>query len=253
MSHSPEGSAPAKVSSPSQDPAPHDELGQARRARVLLAVAIAGLVIYLALDAIAQSLPPHYSPVSQAESDLAVGPYGYVMTLNFINRGLLSLCFLFALALTANGSDVMTPRFRRGAYLFGFWSVGALLLAVFPTDVPPAPATWHGVLHLVVAVLAFLGGALGAVYLSLGMDGNRPLARARRIALPLAYLVLALCLAELLGGFVFPQPYSGYGGLVERAFLASVLIWIGAVSWAMLNGPVEPTAGPQGGPPAKPS
>jgi len=39
---------------------------------------IVGIVFYVILDVIAQLLPPHYSAHSQAESDLAVGPYGLV-------------------------------------------------------------------------------------------------------------------------------------------------------------------------------
>jgi hypothetical membrane protein len=213
-----------------------DELSQARRSRLLFAVAIAGIVLYVALDAIAQSLPPHYSPISQAESDLAVGPYGYIMTLNFINRGVLSLSFLFALVLTANSSDTTSPRFRRGAYLFAVWSVGALLLAAFPTDVPATPVSWHGAVHLVVAILAFLGGAFGALYVSLGMAGNRPMARARVVAFPLAAIAVVLCLAELLGGLA-PGLNANYGGLIERLFLGSVLLWIGSVSAVMLARP----------------
>ena len=151
---------------------PPDELGQARRSRALFAMAMVGVALYVVLDAVAQSLPPHYSLLSQPESDLAVGPYGYIMTLNFITRGVLSLCFLFALALTANSGDVMGRRFRRGGYLFAVWSVGALLLAAFPTDVPSTPLSWHGAVHLAVAVAAFLGGASGAFYLTLGMARN---------------------------------------------------------------------------------
>ena len=211
-----------------------DEEAQARRARFLFAVTFVGVVLYVILDAVAQSLPPHYSPISQAESDLAVGPYGYVMTLNFINRGVLSLCLLFALFLTANSSDTSGRRFRRGGYLFAIWSVGALLLAAFPTDVPATPISWHGAIHLVVAVLAFVGGAFGALYISLGMAGNRPLARVRGVALPLAYISVALCLVELLAGFHLS---SDYGGLIERLFLGSVLLWVSAVSVTMLRQP----------------
>lgn len=214
-----------------------DELSQARRARFLFAVTLAGIFLYLVLDAVAQSLPPHYSPISQAESDLAVGPYGYVMAVNFINRGVLSLCLIFALALTANSSDTMTIQFRRGGWLFGVWSVGALLLAAFSTDVPPASMSWHGAVHLVVAILAFLGGAFGALYLSWGMAGNRPLARAKGVAVPLSYLAVALCAVEILGGFVLPGAFASYGGLIERIFLASVLAWEGAVSLVMLRKP----------------
>ena len=214
-----------------------DEVIQVRRSRLLFAVAIAGIVLYVILDAIAQSLPPHYSPISQAESDLAVGPYGYVMTLNFINRGFLSLCFLFALLLTANSSDTTSPRFMRGSYLFAVWSMGALLLAAFPTDVPATPVSWHGAVHLVVAILAFLGGAFGALYISLGMTGNKPVAKARGAALPLAVIVVVLCFVELLGGLA-PGLNANYGGLVERLFLGSVLLWMGSVSAVLLAGPV---------------
>ena len=216
-----------------------DEENQARRSRLLFAAAVVGLVLYVTLEAVAQSLPPRYSPVSQAESDLAVGPYGYLMTLNFVNRGILSLCFLFALALTANSSDTTGQRFRRGGYLLAVWSVGALLLAAFPTDVPPTPVSWHGAVHLVVAVLAFIGGAFGALYISLGMAGNRPLARARGVALPLAVLAVVLFVAEFFGAAV-PGLNSSYGGLTERLFLGSVLLWIGSVSVMMLRKPRVP-------------
>ena len=225
----------ARAGAPPSLAAIPDELDQLRRARLLFMVTLVGIVLYLVLDAVAQSLPPHYSAVSQAESDLAVGPYGYIMTVNFVDRGILSLSFLFALALTANSGDTMTRRFRRGGWPFGVWAVGAFFLAVFPTDVPPTPVSWHGAIHLVVAVLAFVGGASGALYLSWGMGGNRLLARAEGVAVPLAYLSIVLCAVELLGAFVIPGAYASYGGLIERLFLGSILVWEGAVSLVMLS------------------
>lgn len=202
--------------------------------------------MYVVLDAIAQSLPPHYSPISHAESDLAVGPYGYVMALNFINRGVLSLCFLFGLVLTIYGADRANLRFRRGAYAFAVWSVGALLLAAFPTDVPATPVSWHGAIHLLVAIAAFLGGAFGALYISLGMKGST-IARARGVALPLAILSVALCLAELLVSVAAPGFSSRFGGLVERLFLGSVLLWVVAVSARLLMPATAPAPANQQG------
>jgi len=204
------------------------------RARYLFAGALAGVVLYVILDAVAQSLPPHYSPISQAESDLAVGPYGYIMTLNFIDRGVLSLCLLFGLVLTIYSTDRPSPRFRKGAYAFAVWSVGALILAAFPTDVPATPVSWHGAVHLVVAIIAFIGGAVGSLYISLGIYGNSPAARARRVALPIAYLAVVLCVVELLGGVAAPGLSAHYGGLLERLFLGSVLLWVAVVSARML-------------------
>ena len=211
-----------------------DDSTQTKRARYLFAIAIAGVILYVILDAVAQSLPPHYSPISQAESDLAVGPYGYVMTLNFINRGVLSLCFLFGIVLTVYGSDTANRRLRRGAYALAVWSVGALLLAAFPTDVPATPVSWHGAVHLLVAVAAFLGGAFGALYISLGMVENSPVARARSVALPIAILSVILCFVELVGAFLAPGLSAHYGGLLERLFLGSVLLWLGIVSVKLL-------------------
>jgi hypothetical protein len=54
----------------------------------LFAVALAGVLLYFLLGAVTQSLSPHYySPIAQAEGDLVVMPFGYIMTLNFVNRG----------------------------------------------------------------------------------------------------------------------------------------------------------------------
>lgn len=214
---------------------------QSKRARYLFVGAIAGVFLYVILDAVAQSLPPLYSPISQTESDLAVGPYGYIMTLNFINRGVLSLCFLFGIVLTVYSTDRANQRLRRGAYAFAVWSVGALLLAAFPTDVPATPVSWHGAVHLLVAIAAFLGGAFGALYISLGMVGSSPVARARGVAFPIAALSAILCLAELFGAFVAPGFFANYGGLVERVFLGSVLLWVGMVSAKLLT--VDPLRG----------
>ena len=206
-----------------------DSANSTRRYRV----ALVGIVVYVVLDAVAQVLPPHYSPISQAESDLAVGPYGFIMTINFLNRGLLSLEFLFGLLATIRlaGGDV--ANFRLGKYLFGVWSVGALLLAVFPTDVPPTPVSWHEAIHLVVAVLAFLGGAFGALTISLRMSSVPSLKGVRRVALPLSVLSVSACVVELL------VSSARYGGLIERFFLGTVLLWIACVSGYMLTHKVK--------------
>ena len=212
-----------------------------RKSRRRYSIALTGVVLYLVLDIIAQLLPPHYSLVSQAESDLAVGPYGFIMAVNFLNRGALSLEFLFALLGTARIADAEVSRMRTGKFLFGAWSVGAILLAFFPTDVPSTPVSWHGAIHLVVAIIAFLGGAFGAVALSLRMRGSPKLEALRRFALPISLISVVLCLVDLL----LPHHLAAdYGGLFERLFLGSVLVWIAAISAYMLRSEPEtaPTA-----------
>ena len=190
----------------------------------LFLLVILGLVLYVALDVVAQLLPPYYSPVSQAESDLAVGKFGFVMTINFLNRGLFSLLFILAFLRTLNLAKVARSHFRTGVYLLGVWAVGALLLAGFPTDVPATPISWHGAIHLVVATIAFFGGALGALIISLRLGKNEAFQKLRTSALLIAIvsvILLFVALATLTGPL---------GGLTERLFLGSVLLWIGVTS-----------------------
>jgi hypothetical membrane protein len=186
----------------------------------------AAIVLYLVLDLVAQLLPPHYSAVSQAESDLAVGPYGWIMTLNFVNRGVLSLVFAYLFARVARSDPRGWEPYRLGIAGIGVWGIGALVLAAFPTDVPATPVSSHGAVHLVVAIVAFLGGALGVYALSREFDRREVLVRAKPIARGIGVASVLLCVVELGLPFVAPHAAARIGGVTERLFLGSVLAWI---------------------------
>ncbi|MGI0092218.1 MAG: DUF998 domain-containing protein [Nitrososphaerales archaeon] len=193
-------------------------------------IVISGIVLYVALDALVQSLPPHYSPISQAESDLAVGEFGFIMTINFLLRGLLTLTFIFAFLRTLDIHGVNRSQFRAGTYLLGVWGAGALTLAVFPTDVPEAPLSAHGEIHLVVALIAFIGGAFGTLAISRKIGQIPVLSGLKRIAIALSLLAVILCVIEVGLPLFAPHLSSRIGGLAERLFLGSVLAWMGFVS-----------------------
>ena len=198
-------------------------------------VTIAGVILYVVLDAIAQSLPPHYSPIRDAESDLAVGPYGLIMSINFLNRGMLSVAFLLALVKTVDLAGGIRALFKNGSYLLGTWAIGAILLAFFPTDVPATPMSWHGAIHFVVAIIAFIAGAFGTLALSRQFGENMALRGAKRLAIALAVIVLFFWAAEFFMPFVAPHIVTRFGGLLERLFLGSVLLWILGVSIYMVG------------------
>ena len=190
-------------------------------------IVILGIVLYIILDAVAQVMPPHYNPISQAESDLAVGSFGYIMTVNFLNRGVLSLLFVFAFLRTVDYIEIPRSNFKAGTILLGIWGLGALLLAVFPTDVPAAPVSWHGAIHLVVAIVAFIGGAFGTLLISRDLLQSSALNGLKRIAYPLSVVVMICWVVEFALPFVLPHLNMQIGGLTERVFLGSVLFWIG--------------------------
>lgn len=210
--------------------------------RSLFWVVLVEISLYVLLDAVAQSLPPHYSPIRDAESALAVGPYGYIMTVNFVNRGVLSFVFLYALLrvtspLEDGGAAGTRRRPLKGSYLFGAWGLGAVFLAVFPTDVPATPVSPHGAVHIAVAVLAFIAGAIGELRLSLQFGDYDALRGAARHSLALAVLSVGLLLLYLGLPFLAPHFSSRVGGLTERLFLGTVLLWIAIVSAHLARGP----------------
>ena len=207
-----------------------DKAEKSGYARLFWAVVL-GLVLYVALDVLAQLLPPHYSPISQAESDLAVGKFGFIMTINFLNRGVLSLLFIFAFLQTLDSVRIARSRYRTGTYLLGAWAVGAILLAIFPTDVPSTSVSWHGAIHLVVAIIAFIGGAFGTLAISLKSRETQTFNGLKRIAIPLSVIVLVLWIIEFGLPFASTHLNGRIGGLTERLFLGSVLLWIGIVSY----------------------
>jgi hypothetical membrane protein len=183
--------------------------------------------LYVVLDAVAQALPPHYSPIRQAESDLAVGPYGYVMAINFVNRGVLSLLFVVGFYKVVTIS--VRGKFRTGLVLLTIWGVGAFVLSIFPTDLPGSPATVHGEIHLITAAIAFICGAFGILFLSLQFVHGGRLGPLRKYTLPIAIASPILCFATFFG------LASRFGGLLERLFLGSVLLWMFVVSIYLIN------------------
>lgn len=188
------------------------------------------IVLYVVLDVIAQILPPHYSPITQPESILAVGPYGYIMSVNFLVRGILSIFFVLALTRALDMARLRGSKIRTGVYSMLVWAVGSAALAFFPTDVSLSTPTLHGLIHLVVAIVAFICGGSGSFIIARNLPSEGYFLRVRRVAQSLSFVVVLLLLIDIALPLLLPHLYSRIGGLVERLFLGSLLLWIGVVS-----------------------
>jgi len=182
------------------------------------------IVLYIVLDAIAQVLPPHYSPVSQAESLLAVGPYGYIMTINFLNRGVFSLLFVYAIVQIFSMFGENWRNYRLGLCAIVIWSVGTLLLSGFP-------ATGRTIgIHTIIAIIIFIAAPLGELSISLKLGQTKVLAGVKKMALVIAGLAV-LFMIFYWGALPFLHPLkSDYSGLFERLLIGSVLAWMGIMS-----------------------
>jgi hypothetical membrane protein len=187
-------------------------------ARTWAGLAAAGVVLYVLVDIALALVRPGLSLVHNPESDYGVGPFSWLMDLNFLLRGALTACLLLAIV----RSWRPTPLARLGVLLLAMWGGFSALLAAFPDDPLGTPATAGGSVHLLLALMAFLGALAGTLVLSLAAGQLPPLVGARGWLLALAAVAVIPLLALLRTGF----RADGSGGLYERVFLALELAWI---------------------------
>ncbi len=200
-------------------------------ARRWAGLAAAGVVTYVLVDVTLALLRPGLSLVHSPESDYGVGSFSWLMDLNFLLRGALTACLLVAIVRCWRPS----PTARLGVVLLAVWAALSALLAIFPDDPLGTPATASGAIHLLLALVAFLGALVGTILLSLAVGRHPPLQRVRGWLLALSVLAAVPFLALLRAGFRVDTP----GGLYERLFLALELAWIlvAALSLVRERGP----------------
>jgi hypothetical membrane protein len=225
----------AAVSPPRQRPAPS-------RAKPLARFTLAAVAVYVAIDVLLAFLRPSYSLLYNAESDYGRGPWYWVMDLNFLLRCALSLALASALYQTlrrdARTQDARTPdartpdgRARAGLALLVTWAICSGLLAFFADDPEGTPQHGSGVVHLVLAIIAFIAIAVGAILISASLMSD-PAWRSAAPAL-LAISIAAALACLVLGGA--NKHHHAPGGLYERIFLGLELLWIAVAALAITS------------------
>jgi Protein of unknown function (DUF998) len=201
------------------------------RQGLLFGVVIVGIILAVLLEVIVQLLPPHYNPLSQSESDLAVGPYGFLMALNFVIRGLLILIFLVAFI----GVIPKEGQSRSGLILLAVSAIGKLIIAFVATDLTSPPQTLHGTIHALVALASFFCGALGILLLSLSLRHVPNVHPSQHFLVGLASVTLVWSVIVI--GTVVVSSHIGVWGLLERIFDGLFYLWILIVSLGLWNYP----------------
>lgn len=180
--------------------------------------ALAGVAVYVAVDVLLAFLRPAYSLLYNAESDYGRGPWYWVMDLNFLLRCALSLAVAAALYRVTR----LDGRIRGGLVLLVTWAACSGLLAFFADDIEGTPQRGSGVVHLVLAFIAFTCIAIGTILVSASLVSDpawrpaAPVMLAVSIAGVLAYLLLGAA----------GRHHHAPGGLYERIFLGLELLWI---------------------------
>lgn len=199
-------------------------------------VVVVGVAVYVVLDVLVQLLPPHYNPIRDAESDLGVGPFGWLMDVNFLVRAALTGCLVASIALVRPA----TPRRRAGCVLLGIWAVCSGLLAFFPTDVATAGrshavapvqgtvhgGTVHGSIHLALAGIGFAAALAGVLVLTGWLRRGASAGRPGPAASAFAPTVLAAIAGVAFAAVVLTvRLRPGVFGVSERVFIAAILAW----------------------------
>jgi hypothetical membrane protein len=201
-------------------------------------VALAGVLVYVAVDITLAVIDPWYSLLRNAESDYGFGAHAWLMDLNFLIRLGFSAAALLAFS-------------RSGARGFGLWALGVWALAsgllAFLPDQPLQ--TLHARLHLLLAPIDFLAIAAATLTLSFSTAQGTPRGLWRLV---LRGIAVAGAAALLL---VFGAARVGALGLFERVFLGLEILWValaagliaagGARAWQAQSGAPaeEPAAG----------
>ena len=158
-------------------------------------------------------------------SGLALGPYGWIMTLTFLLCGILIVIF-------ASGLRLRLPRIKLAAisiWLLVLAGVGMIGL-ISPTDktIRTTPRTWHGILH--DSSFAVIGLTLMPAMILLGFVFRRD-ARWRDLAI-YTWVTVALAIPTFwMKGFAF------------YIFLFAILLWCEVIAFR-LKDTMEST-GPQ--------
>jgi hypothetical membrane protein len=207
----------------------------------LAGLALAGVIVYVAIDVLLRFLRPGYSLLYNAESDYGRGAWYWVMDLNFLLRCGLSLAIAAALRRAASADG----RLRGGLALIAVWAACSGLLAFFADDPRGQPLTGSGVIHLLLALIAFPCVTVGTILVSSSLMADPAWRQAGRalLAVSAAGAAALLLLASAAG-----HPHAP-GGLYERIFLGLELLWIAVAAGyvrrgGLLRHDVRETVGP---------
>jgi hypothetical protein len=167
-----------------------------------------------------------YSSRTQAMSELALGPGGWLMAVAFVSMGVGSL-------LVARDLHRSIPRARVAPALLAVTGVLDVVSAVFRTDATGQPATTTGTIHMVVGVTTFL--LLIAVLFTSSVTFRRDRDWRWFAGPTLVWAVIALA-----SFFLVPILGDDRFGLAQRIFVGVALSWVITVSVLLGRSSAQP-------------
>jgi hypothetical membrane protein len=187
---------------------------------ILSIISMTGVVLFWVVLFIAQSLKPEYNPVRRSISDLAIGPYDWLQTINFL---------LLALAAASIGFGIYhglpNIRFRKTVLvLFLALAFGEIISAIFEVDLDKTHLTVPAVIHQAGAMITAVAVPFAALFILPGLKADPRWRGLVNFTLGVAISMLALDIAR--EALLFTDWMDPWFGLYEKTLLALALVWI---------------------------
>jgi len=199
------------------------------RSATFFGTAAIGCVAYAALALLLMhSLRPDLAPTSHMISEYAVGAFGWVMQSVFV--GLSLGCAALFVGLARNGPTAVVARL--GVVLLAVASIGLIVSAIHPMDLPGTPSTRSGELHDLSFFVNVGSIVLAIVLLTAGFGSDLRWRSYRRTSVVLLSLIALAFVLQLLTLLVLKgTPY----GLANRFFISVILAWMIATAIRLRN------------------
>jgi hypothetical protein len=194
-------------------------------------------LVYGAAVCLGGMLSPHYSPMSQAVSDLiATGaPNKALLDILFALYNVLSLCFASALYYQVHTTTLSVPKRvgEIGAGVLFAQGIFGLVTLCFPEPASgmSAAMTHTGKMHIVFAGLSSLTTMLSILLMGFWFNKSQHL---RRYAV---YSFFSVAIIFLTGGFaaISVATQSPFAGVVERITIGGFMQWLFVIALAMVS------------------
>ncbi|WP_162140656.1 DUF998 domain-containing protein [Nocardia cyriacigeorgica] len=203
--------------------------------KLLLAGGVIGPLLNIVVIHVLGAIRPDYNPWVVPDSNLELGPGGWMQITNYIVTGTLLLAFAVgARRVIRTGRGSTWGPILLGIYGFTFFAIGPILpdpsLGYPPGE--PEVLTVHGAVHSLLGLVQFTSLPAACFVLARrGQLGNRGwhwYSVATGLLVPISYVVFVL-IAKLAEG--------GPAGLVERIGIVLAGMWVVMLALRLMRGP----------------
>jgi hypothetical protein len=188
------------------------------------------VLIFTVLVIALHMLRPQMNPLYHAVSEYVLGPFGFLMTIAFIMRGLGELLLVIGLA----ASTTRNSRSWAGLIFLALATVCSFLVAIFPGN---PQNTGMLIIHSVSAFIGFGSLVIAALAWALRFRKEARLRSSALISFILGLLMLFSLVSMVVGS-------SNLLGLTERILEIFIVLWLCFMAWRLATFASSPSLAP---------